>query len=118
MFDCTDSIDDMALLKRGGTCTFSMNRYAPSALEPFLLSFTFGHVRQIDAVASRVLTSLRKRAQLATRRPGECLYVDVDDTIIEAHGHQKQGSGYGYSGARGLNTMLATVSAPEGLMQG
>ena len=29
--------------------------------------------------------------------------VDIDDTIIEVHGHGKQGSGYGYSGVRGLN---------------
>jgi Transposase DDE domain len=35
--------------------------------------------------------------------------VDVDDTIIEVHGYAKQGSGYGYSGVRGLNALLATV---------
>ena len=37
--------------------------------------------------------------------------MDVDDTIIEVHGYAKQGSGYGYSGVRGLNALLATVSA-------
>src|SRR3954451_4330908 len=36
--------------------------------------------------------------------------VDIDDTIIEVHGYAKQGSGYGYSGVRGLNALLATVS--------
>src|SRR5680860_166472 len=36
--------------------------------------------------------------------------VDIDDTIIEVHGYSKQGSGYGYSGVRGLNALLATVS--------
>jgi hypothetical protein len=36
--------------------------------------------------------------------------VDVDDTIIEVHGHAKQGSGYGYSGVRGLNALIATVT--------
>ncbi|ELB86602.1 transposase, IS4 [Rhodococcus wratislaviensis IFP 2016] len=30
--------------------------------------------------------------------------------IIEVHGHSKQGSGYGYSGVRGLNALLATVT--------
>ncbi|MET3164758.1 UNVERIFIED_ORG: hypothetical protein ABIB19_003189 [Arthrobacter sp. UYEF10] len=30
------------------------------------------------------------------------IFVDVDDTIVEVHGYQKQGSGYGYSGVRGL----------------
>ena len=37
------------------------------------------------------------------------IFLDIDDTIIEVHGYQKQGSGYGYSGVRGLNTFLATV---------
>ena len=36
--------------------------------------------------------------------------VDLDDTIIEVHGHQKQGAGFGYSGVRGLNALLATAS--------
>ncbi|BBY55737.1 hypothetical protein MKOR_29880 [Mycolicibacillus koreensis] len=36
--------------------------------------------------------------------------VDLDDTIIEVHGYAKQGSGYGYSGVRGLNALLATVT--------
>jgi hypothetical protein len=39
--------------------------------------------------------------------------VDIDDTIIEVHGYAKQGSGYGYSGVRGLNALLATVSTHE-----
>jgi hypothetical protein len=36
--------------------------------------------------------------------------VDIDDTIIEVHLHGKQGSGYGYSGVRGLNALLATAT--------
>lgn len=36
--------------------------------------------------------------------------VDVDDTVIEVHGHAKQGAGFGYSGVRGLNALLATVT--------
>jgi len=40
----------------------------------------------------------------------DLVFVDVDDTIIEVHGHSKQGSGYGYSGVRGLNALLATVT--------
>jgi hypothetical protein len=31
------------------------------------------------------------------------MHLDLDDTIIEVHGHAKQGSGYGYSGIRCLN---------------
>lgn len=107
-----DSIDDMALLRHGGTGTVFTGRYAPSTLGSFLRSFTFGHVRQLDAVASRVLTGLSAQAPLLTADANEYVCVDVDDTIVEVHGHQKQGSGYGYSGVRGLNALLATVTTP------
>jgi hypothetical protein len=39
--------------------------------------------------------------------------VDVDDTAIEVHGYAKQGAGFGYSGVRGLNALLATVTTPH-----
>lgn len=38
--------------------------------------------------------------------------VDLDDTIVEVHGHRKQGAAFGYSRVRGLNALLATVSGP------
>jgi hypothetical protein len=38
--------------------------------------------------------------------------LDVDDTIREVHGHQKQAAAFGYSGVRGLNAQLAVVSSP------
>src|SRR5215204_4748402 len=59
-----DSIDDMALLRHGGMGRVFTNAYAPSTLGSFLRSFTFGHVRQLDAVASRFLTRLAARAPL------------------------------------------------------
>ncbi|TFB60629.1 hypothetical protein E3N94_02120 [Cryobacterium sp. Sr3] len=34
------------------------------------------------------------------------IFLDIDDTIIEVHGYQKEGSGYRYSGVRGLNVFL------------
>ena len=53
-----DSIDDMAVLRHGGMGRIFTRAYAPSTLGSFLRSFTFGHVRQLDAVASRFLTGL------------------------------------------------------------
>jgi hypothetical protein len=47
-----DSIDDMSLLRHGGMGRVFKGAYAPSTLGSFLRSFTFGHVRQLDAVAS------------------------------------------------------------------
>ena len=117
-----DSIDDMDLLRHGGMSTLFDRIYAPSTLGSFLRSFTFGHVRQLDAVASRFLTNLAGQAPaLAPATTGDgtaasnsaYIFVDVDDTIIDVHGHKKQGSGFGYSGVRGLNALLATVATPE-----
>ena len=106
-----DSIDDMALLRHGGIGRVFASCYAPSTLGSFLRSFTFGHVRQLDAVASRVLVNLAHEAPVVpTPTDGGLVFVDVDDTIIEVHGHQKQGAGFGYSGVRGINALLATVS--------
>lgn len=110
-----DSIDDMAILRHGAMKRLFNACYAPSTLGSFLRAFTFGHVRQLDAVASRFLAGLADRAPLlgnpaAADSGSGLVFVDVDDTIIEVHGYQKQGSGYGYSGVRGLNALLATAS--------
>jgi hypothetical protein len=105
-----DSIDDMNLLRHGGMGRLFDRTYAPSTLGSFLREFRFGHVRQLDAVASRVLGNLAADTSLLQVRAGERVMVDLDDTIIEVHGYQKQGASFGYSGVRGLNALLATAS--------
>ncbi|WP_248583641.1 IS1380 family transposase [Nocardioides sp. InS609-2] len=107
-----DSIDDMALLRHGGMGRVFVGAYAPSTLGSFLRAFSFGHVRQLDAVASRFLARLAEQAPLIATSTDtrERVMIDIDDTIIEVHGYAKQGSGYGYSGVRGLNALLATAS--------
>lgn len=110
-----DSIDDMALLRHGGMGRVFANAYAPSTLGSFLRSFSFGHVRQLDAVASRFLGRLAEQTPLIAAAPDtdDRVMIDIDDTIIEVHGYAKQGSGYGYSGVRGLNALLAVVSTNQ-----
>jgi len=106
-----DSIDDMGLLRHGGMGRVFQRAYAPSTLGSFLRAFAFGHVRQLDAVASRFLTNLTAQAPQALGDGTSArVLVDVDDTIIEVHGYAKQGSGYGYSGVRGLNALIATAT--------
>ncbi|ANG85728.1 IS1380 family transposase [Microbacterium aurantiacum] len=105
-----DSIDDMNLLRHGGMGRLFHRTYAPSTLGSFLREFRFGHVRQLDAVASRVLGNLAVDTPLLQLRDGERVMVDLDDTIIEVHGYQKQGASFGYSGVRGLNALIATAS--------
>jgi hypothetical protein len=119
-----DSIDDMGLLRHGGMSRVFTHAYAPSTLGSFLRSFAFGHIRQLDAVASRFLLALSGlTAALGTETIAddgdgdgrgeaakEYALVDVDDTIIEVHGHAKQGAGFGYTRVRGLNALLATLT--------
>ena len=105
-----DSIDDMNLLRHGGMGRLFDRTYAPSTLGSFLREFRFGHVRQLDAVASRVLANLASAAPLLRVRAGERVMVDLDDTIIEVHGYQKQGASFGYSGVRGSNALIAAAS--------
>lgn len=107
-----DSIDDMAVLRHGAMGKVFTGAYAPSTLGSFLRAFAFGHVRQLDAVAARFLGGLAAATPLVSG-VDECALVDVDDTIIEVHGYAKQGSGYGYSGVRGLNALLATVTTAD-----
>ena len=105
-----DSIDDMALLRHGAMGRLFDRAYAPSTLGSFLRAFTFGHVRQLDAVASRFLVALADRTPLVPAEPDALVLVDVDDTIIEVHGHAKQGAGFGYCRVRGLNALVASQS--------
>jgi hypothetical protein len=110
-----DSIADMGVLRHGGMRKLFGNLYAASTLGSFLRSFKFGHVRQLDAVASRFLINLAVLAPLVAHDPADAyVFLDVDDTIIEVHGHQKQGAGFGYSGVRGLNVFIATLKTVAG----
>jgi hypothetical protein len=91
-----DSIDDMDLLRHGGMDRLFTGVRAPSTLGTFLRTFTFGHVRQLDAVASRFLINLAKNAPILPGVDQGC-YVDIDDTIKATHGYAKQGAGYGFA---------------------
>jgi len=106
-----DCIDDMDLLRHGGMDRLFTGVRAPSTLGTFLRSFTFGHVRQLDAVAAKFTTALTARAPILTGAD-QVAYIDVDDTIKATYGYQKQGAGYGYSGVKGLNAVIATISTP------
>ncbi len=57
-------------------------------------------------------------AELATRTPllagaDQIAHIDVDDTVKATYGYAKQGTGFGYSGVKGLNALIATVSTPR-----
>ena len=111
-----DSIDDLALLRHGGMARLFSRIYAPSTLGSFLRTFRFGHVRQLDAVAARFLHGLTDHTSLLAvddAASPRFAFVDVDDTVVQVHGHAKQGAGFGYNQIRGLNALLATVTTPD-----
>lgn len=109
-----DSIDDLDLLRHGGMGRLFDGVRAPSTLGTFLRAFTHGHVQQLDAAGGQLLAGLAARVPgLLAGSDGEGIaFVDVDDTIREVHGYAKQGAAFGYSGVRGLNLQLATISTP------
>jgi hypothetical protein len=106
-----DSIDDMDLLRHGGMDRLFGGVRAPSTLGTFLRGFTFGHVRQLDGIAARVLAKLAVQTPLLAGAD-QMLYVDIDDTVRRTYGYAKQGAGYGYTHVKGLNAQLAIASTP------
>jgi hypothetical protein len=58
------SIEDMTLLRPGAMRRLFQGTWASSTLGSFLRSFTFGHVRRLDEVASRLLINLAGHARL------------------------------------------------------
>ena len=103
-------IDHVDVLRAGATREVLPYRVmAPSTIGTFLRSFSFGHVRQLDAVLSRALS--RAWALGAGPAPGEAVVVDLDSTICEVHGKQKQGAAYGYTRKLGYHPLLATVAS-------
>lgn len=101
-----DCIDDVDVLRAGATGTVLGHRVmAPSTCGTFLRSFTFGHVRQLDAWSEHALTA----AWAAGAGPGNApVTIDIDSTICETHGYAKQGATFGYTKRRGYHPLLAT----------
>jgi hypothetical protein len=104
-----DSIADLDLLRHGGMPRLFAAVPAPSTVGTFLRAFRFGHVRQLDAVAARFLAGLAQHAPMMTASE-PVAYLDIDDTVRATFGYAKQGAGFGYTGVKGLNALLATVS--------
>jgi hypothetical protein len=104
-----DCIEDMDLLRHAGMDRLFDGVRAPSMLGTFLRAFRFGQVRQLDGVAARFTARLAAHTPLIA--PGASVtYLDVDDTVRATYGYAKQGAGYGYTGVKGLNALLATIS--------
>ena len=78
---------------------------APSTLGTFLRAFTFGHVRQLDAV---IAETIRRAWSLGAGPGSSAVTIDLDSTICQVHGKQKDGAAYGYTRVLGYHPLLAT----------
>lgn len=101
-----DCIDDAEVLRAGSTAAVLGHRVlAPSTLGTFLRAFTFGHVRQLDRLAAQALA----RAWAAGAGPGgAAMTIDLDSTMEEVDGYDKDGAAFGYTRQRGYHPLVGT----------
>ena len=77
---------------------------APVSYTHLLRAFSFGHVRQLDAV---IAEPLRRAWALGTGPGATRLVVDVDSTICQVYGRAKSGAAYGYTKVLGYHPIVA-----------
>jgi Transposase DDE domain group 1 len=113
-----DCIDDIDVLRSGGTKTVFGGVYAPSTVGTLLREFTFGHARQLESVLREHLVALCGRVDLL---PGanDQVFVDIDSLLRPVYGHAKQGASYGHTKIagkqilrKGLSPLATTLSTP------
>lgn len=109
-------IDHVDLLRAGANESILPFRVAaPSTVGTYLRSFTFGHLRQLDAVIEAEIDRAWKLGLgPKEERP---LVIDIDSTIAEVSGYHKQGAAYGYTRKLGYHPMVA-VRAETGEILG
>ena len=107
-----DSIDDLDVVRHGGMTRVFGGVRAPSTYGTFLRAFTFGHVRQLDAVHARTLAGLARCVPRLLAGTQAMAFIDIDDTIAQVHGYTKQGAAYGYTKVKGVNAQIAALSSP------
>ena len=114
-----DSIDDVNVLRAGGTPRVFNEVYAPSTLGIFLREFTFGHANQLAAVGRAHLVALAQRVPLL---PGaeERVFIDIDSLLRPVYGHHKQGASFGHAKIAsrallrlGLSPQITTISTTQ-----
>ncbi|MGB8379935.1 MAG: hypothetical protein WCG47_01585 [Dermatophilaceae bacterium] len=75
-----DHLNKTDLLRHGAMGRLFSEVRAPSTLGTFLRTFSFGHVRQLDAVAARFLVSLTSMVPVLAGAD-QVAFLDIDDMI-------------------------------------
>ena len=114
-----DSIEDVNVLRAGGTPRVFDDVYAPSTLGIFLREFTFGHANQLAAVARQHLVALAARTPLLPDIEQRA-FVDIDSLLRPVYGHHKQGASFGHAKIAsrallrlGLSPQITTISTAQ-----
>jgi len=82
---------------------------APSTIGTWLRAFTWSNIRQFDAVTRQTLV----RAWAAGLGPTDLaasLIIDIDSSVCQTYGINKQGAKFGYTKVRGYHPLLATLA--------
>jgi len=113
-----DSIDDLDLIRSGGTRTLFGGVYASTTLGILLREFTHGHTRQLAGVLRRHLVALAAQTPVLAGIEGR-VFIDIDSLLRPVYGHGKQGASFGHTKIagrtvlrRGLSPLAVTISTP------
>ena len=111
-----DSIEDLDVLRAGGTPILFDDVYAPSTLGTLLREFSFGHARQLESVLREHVCALTAHTPLLAGL-AEQAFLDIDSLLRPVYGHAKQGASYGHTKIagkqvlrKGLSPLAATIS--------
>jgi hypothetical protein len=85
-----DSIEDLDVVRAGGTKRLFEGVYANATLGIFLREFTHGHTRQLSVVLRRHLIALAQRTRVPDGIQARC-FIDIDSLLRPTHGHAKHG---------------------------
>lgn len=80
-----------------------------STLGTWLRDFKWHNIRQLDAISREQLKRLWD-AGAGPAEPTGPLMIDLDSTIVQVYGRDKQGAAFGYTKVRGYHPQLATLA--------
>ena len=113
-----DSIDDLDVVRAGGSKKVFGGVYACATLGIFLREFTHGHSLQLAAVLRRHLVALVARTPVL-QGIGDRAFIDIDSVLRPVYGHAKQGASFGHTKIagktilrRGLSPLAVTICTP------
>ncbi len=112
-----DCIEDLDLIRTGGTGQLFDGAYASATLGQFLREFTGGHVSQLASLARAHLVNLVREVPELLPGLDERALVDIDSFLRPVYGHQKEGASFGHTKVsgkavlrRGLSPLATTIS--------